>query len=168
MTVRSDRQKKILTEFREGPNLLEAAIAGLSEAELDIATHEDGWSIWKIVHHIVDGDDLWKSFIKQAIGNSGGAFSLEWYWQMPQDEWAEQWAYEKRSIAPSLTMFRANRNHIMQLLEHTSGAWEKSLVIRWPRGEEQAVSVGWVVEIQTQHILGHVNAIGRIRKVHGI
>jgi hypothetical protein len=168
MTVRLTRQNQIITDFGDGPNLLEAAIAGLSESDLDIAPSSDCWTIRKIVHHLTDGDDIWKSFIKQAIGNTGGKFTLEWYWQMPQDEWAERWEYEKRAIGPSLVMFRASRDHIVQLLEHTSGVLEKSLMIRWLKGGEQDVSVGWVVEMQTQHVVEHVSDIGRIRESHGI
>ena len=161
-------QNEIIANYGDGPNRLEVAIAGLSEIDLDIALATDSWTIRKIVHHLADGDDLWKSFIKQAIGNPGGEFTLEWYWQMPQDEWAERWDYEKRAIGPSLIMFRASRVHTVQLLEHTSGVLEKSLLIRWPKGEDQDVSVGWVVEMQTQHVKEHVSDIGRIREAHGI
>jgi hypothetical protein len=66
------------------------------------------------VHHITDGDDLWKTFIKQAISNLGSEFSLEWYWQMPQVDWAGEWTYEDRPIEPYLALLRANRNDIKQ------------------------------------------------------
>ena len=61
---------------------LEAAVAGLSENELD--SPRGGWSIRQIVDHIVDGDDLWKTCIKAALGNSEGQFSLLWYWDLPR------------------------------------------------------------------------------------
>jgi hypothetical protein len=168
MTVQLTRHNQIITDFGNGPNLLETAIAGLTGSDLDIAISGDVWTIRDIVHHLTDGDDIWKSFIKQAIGNPGGEFTLEWYWQLPQDKWAEQWNYEKRTIDPSLAMFRANRGHIVQLLEHSSGALEKSLLIRWPKGEEQDVSVGWVVEMQTQHVVEHVHDIVSIREAHSV
>jgi uncharacterized damage-inducible protein DinB len=161
-------QSEIIADYADGPKRLETAIAGLSEADLDVAQSSDSWTIRQVVHHLTDGDDIWKVFIKRAIGNPGGEFTLEWYWQMPQDEWAERWVYEERAIDPSLALFRASRRHIVQLLEHIPGVWEKSLRIRWPNGEEQEVSVGWVVEMQTRHMEGHLGDIRRIREAHSI
>ena len=153
--------------FADGPDLLEAAIAGLSEGELDLAESDDTWTIRQLVHHIMDGDDLWKGFIKRAAGNPGGRFDLQWYWDMPQDEWVEHWAYARRKIEPSLALFRANRAHIVQLLDHLPGAWEQSLLVRWPNGVGQRLSVAAVVEMQARHLTGHLADIRRARQVQG-
>ena len=157
-------QHEIIANYAEGPRRLEAAIAGLSTTGLDHALSNDSWTIRQIVHHLADGDDIWKMFIKQASGNPGGEFVLEWYWQMPQDEWAARWAYRERAIEPSLALYHANRCHIVQLLEHTPGVWEKSLRIRWPDRGEQATSVRWVVEMQIRHLEAHMDEIRRIRE----
>ena len=165
--VKSDRNA-IITSYAGGPYLLETAIAGLSAAELDIAESDGRWTIRQIVHHVVDGDDIWKSFIKQAIGNPGSKFNLQWYWELPQDEWVVRWGYASRTIEPSLALFLANRVHIVQLLQEIPPAWEKTLLIKWPNGDEQEVSVAWVVEMQAQHVLGHVEDIRRALKAHRI
>ena len=163
----SDREA-IIARYADGPNQLETAIAGLSEGELDIAESDGTWTIRQIVHHVADGDDIWKVFIKRAIGNPGGKFDLQWYWAMPQDEWVKSWAYASRDIEPSLALFRSSRGHIVQLLEHMPQVWERSLLVRWPNGEEQEVSVAWVVEMQTQHLIGHLDDIQKARQVHGV
>ena len=163
----SDREA-IIARYAEGPTQLEAAIAGLPEGGLDIAESDDAWTIRQIVHHVTDGDDIWKVFVKRATGNPGGGFDLQWYWDKPQDEWAESWAYASREIEPSLALFRANRAHIVQLLESVPAAWEQTLVVRWPNGEEHQISVAWVVEMQARHVPGHVEDIRKARQVHGI
>lgn len=168
MSEQAFNQSEICANYAEGPNRLEAAIAGLSETGLDAALNNDSWTIRQIIHHITDGDDTWKGFIKRAIGNPGGNFMLEWYWQIPQTEWAEHWAYRKRAIEPSLALFRASRCHIVQLLEHIPGAWGNSLRLRLPNGEEQEVSIGWVMDMQSRHVDEHIGDIRRIREVHGI
>jgi hypothetical protein len=168
MNAQLTGQDETIADYGNCPDQLEAAIIGLSETNLDIGQSADSWTIRKIIHHIVDGDDIWKAFIKQAIGNQGGEFLLDWYWQIPQDEWAKRWDYQARSIEPSLLMFRANRGHIVQLLKHTPEAMERSLRIHWPEGGEQDISVGWVVEMQTQHVIDHVAEINKIRKTHGV
>ncbi|NIW43034.1 MAG: DUF664 domain-containing protein [candidate division Zixibacteria bacterium] len=168
MRSRKTNQQKIISEYGEGPNLLEDVLAGLSEADLDQWLQDDSWTIRQIVHHISDGDDIWKSFIKQAIGDPGGEFILHWYWQMAQDKWAERWKYKSRSISSSLALFRANRNHIVQLLEHAPHVLENCLLIRWPRAGEQDVSISWVLEMQSQHVQEHVEDIREIRELHGM
>jgi uncharacterized damage-inducible protein DinB len=168
MDEQMGNREVIIARYADGPDQVEAAIAGLSEGELDIAESDDTWTIRQIVHHIVDGDDIWKVFIKRAIGNPGGKFDLQWYWAMPQDEWVKSWAYASREIEPSLALFHASRGHIVQLLESMPAAWERSLVVRWPNGEEQKVSVAWVVEMQAQHVPGHLDDIRRARQVHGV
>jgi len=161
-------QSATLNGYRNGPVLLEKAISGLSETDLDLSLSSSSWTIRMVVHHVADGDEIWKSFIRQAIGDIGGEFKLQWYWQIPQDVWAEQWQYAQRAIEPSLAVFRANRTQTLQMIEHVPDAMSRRLLIRWPNGEEQEVGVGWVMEMQTQHVLGHVSDIGSIRKAFDI
>ncbi len=85
------RSENVLCRYAEGPARLEAALAGLTEAQLDLTLAAGGWSIRQIAHHVVDGDDLWKTPIKAALGCPSEPFSLLWYWDHPQDEWAERW-----------------------------------------------------------------------------
>jgi hypothetical protein len=167
MDEQTSHRESTIARYADGPDQLAAAIAGLSEGELDLAERDDTWTIRQIVHHIVDGDDIWKVFIKRAIGNPAGTFDLQWYWGMPQDEWVERWAYARREIEPSLALFRANRGHVVQLLDHVSGAWQQSLLVRWPNGTEQEVSVAAVVEMQARHVTGHLDDIRRARQVQG-
>lgn len=161
-------RKAVMARYARGPFQLETVIADLPKGGLDIAESNGAWTIRQIVHHVVDGDDIWKVFVKRAVGNPGGRFDLQWYWDKPQDEWVQSWAYASREIEPSLALFRANRVHIVQLLESLPSAWEQRLVVRWPNGEEQQVSVAWVVEMQARHVPGHVDDIRRARQVHGI
>ncbi|MBV7335008.1 DinB family protein [Chloroflexi bacterium TSY] len=169
MNTQSSRHDEIIANYGKCPSQLEAALSKLPASNLDIGESAESWTIREIVHHIADGDDLWKSFIKQAIGYSDGEFFFNWYWQAPQDEWVINWNYEARSIEPSLAMFRANRTHIVQLVRHTPGSMEKRLRVRWPTEVgEQAVSVASVLEGQTHHVFEHIAEIGRIREAHGV
>ncbi len=156
----------LLTLYTEGPEQLEAALAGLDEANLDEAETPESWTIRQIVHHLVDGDDLWNMCIKASLGDSRGLFSYRWYWEKPQDEWADHWGYAGREIEPSLALFRANRCHISQLLHQTPDAWEKYTLITLPDGEERATSVRYVVAMQMEHVEGHVKDIRAIREKH--
>ena len=169
MSAQSIDPDELIANYGNCPSELEAAILGLSERHLDIRKSTEDWTIRETIHHIADGDDMWKLFIKRAIGNPTGEYVFDWYWQVPQDEWAKRWSYKERAIEPSLALFQANRGHIVQLLRHTPGALEKSLRVRWPTQlGEQDVRVAMVVEGQTQHALAHIAAIREIREVHGV
>ncbi|MCX6168003.1 MAG: DinB family protein [Ignavibacteriales bacterium] len=157
-------QDKILELFKQGPDILENALAGLSDKALDYVPSKGGWSIRQIVHHIVDGDDLWKICIKIALGNEEAEFTLNWYIAFPQIEWAKQWSYEKRSIDVSLALFRAIRDHILQLLEYAPDGWTKSVQFRNPNGEIEVVPVGVVIKMQADHVVHHVKRISAIRQ----
>ncbi len=160
--------EEILARYSGGPAWLEVAIAGLDKAQLDTALDDTGWTIRQIVHHVVDGDDIWKTFVKLALGNSEAVFTLQWYWSLPQTVWAERWAYADRELEPSLALFAANRRHVVQLVEAIPDASERAVVIDWPHKEAERVTVGWVIEMQAQHVMGHVEEIGRIREAHGL
>jgi hypothetical protein len=158
----------ILARYADGPAQLEAAIAGLTESGLNLAPAADSWSIRQIVHHIVDGDDVWTLCIKAALGNSEGLLHFQWYWDKPQTEWAQNWAYASRAIEPSLTLFRANRLHVVDLIRQVPGSWERSIRIRWPNQDEGRITVGDVVESQANHTMGHIDDIRKIRQDHGL
>jgi uncharacterized damage-inducible protein DinB len=159
----AESQASVVAGYAEGPAQLEQAIAGLQDADLDAPPVQGGWTIRQIVHHIADGDDLWKAGIKAALGNEEGEFTLEWYWTVPQDLWASRWAYAARPIDVSLALFKATRAHVIQLLTHVPDAWSRSITVRKPSGETARLTVGAVVEMQTDHLQHHVRRILAIR-----
>jgi uncharacterized damage-inducible protein DinB len=162
-----DNQTSILAQYAQGPALLETSLAGSGEADLDARGSQVGWTIRQIVHHIVDGDDFWKLCIKSALGNEEGEFTLEWYWALSQDEWAERWEYSRRSVDVSLALFKANRAHVLQLLEQVPDAWQRSIGMRRPDGQTERVSVGTAIEVQARHVVHHTKRIRAIREQHG-
>ena len=158
MNIPEDRDGTI-SRFREGPMLLEGIVSSLQDRQLDFIPSGGGWSIRQIVHHIVDGDDIWKQGIKLAIGTKQAEFSLGWYGLQEQVTWADRWAYSRRSIGTSLLLLKAIREHLVQLLESLPEAWNRTVVVRTPKGTIERVSVGFVIQMQTEHLLHHVERI---------
>jgi DinB superfamily len=157
----------VMTRYREGPALLEDAVMNLTDADLDAQPSGGGWTIRQIVHHIVDGDDIWKLCIKMAMGNEQAEFSLGWYWGMPQQAWGDRWAYGRRSLGASLSLLKANRTHVLQLLESVPDAWDRAVVVRKRDGEVERIPVGFVVQMQADHVLHHVKRIRGILQERG-
>lgn len=159
-----ENQKEVIDLFKQGIEIFENAIARLSERELDYIPSNGGWSIRQIIHHVTDGDDIWKSYIKIALGNEEAEFSLKWYMKFPQTDWAEKWNYEKRPVDVSLELFKTNRNYILQLLAHVPHAWNKSAQFRDSNGEIEELPIGFVIKMQADHAIHHVKRIFEIRK----
>ena len=157
-------QNEILELFKRGPTILENALVDLKGIELDYAPINGGWTIRQIIHHVTDGDDLWKTCIKIALGNEQAEFTLQWYSAFPQTEWTKKWNYEKRSIDVSLALFRANRDHILQLLEYVPDSWNKSVQFQDSTGEVDVIPVGFVIQMQADHVEHHVKQITAIRE----
>ena len=160
-------ESAVLARYAEGPEQLERALEGLDEAGLDARVSQDGWSVRQVVHHIVDGDDLWKLCIKSALGNEDGEFTLGWYRAQSQDVWADRWRYSARSVDVSLALFRATRDHIVQLLEHVPDAWQRSIRVRTPDGQTERVTVGTVIQMQADHAVHHIGQIVAVRTTRG-
>jgi hypothetical protein len=159
-------RNEIINRYAKGPELIQQAVRGLSEKDLDLFEDAGTWTIREYVHHITDGDDIWKPFIKRALGNPNGVFDLHWYTQVPEQEyWSQAWAYKKRTITPSLALFRANRAHIVQLLRLIPDSLEKRLVVCFSDRHEEMTSVQDIVEMQTHHVEGHIADIQRILAV---
>lgn len=164
----TNTRRKILTRCAKGPSILESALDGMQGEQLDLTLSPDSWSIRQLIHHIADGDYLWKEFLLRAAGNPEAEFSLEWYWCLPQDEWVKRWSYAEREISHSLALLKANRQHTAELLGQVPDLWEKSLLIPARQGGQERVTVGEVIEMQCRHVEGHVEDIQHIRHAHGL
>ena len=157
-----------MARYLEGPALLARAVAGLPDADLDASPAQGGWTIRQIVHHVVDGDALWKSGILAALGETTGEFSFKWYWAMSQEEWVECWAYARRSLDASLNLLAANRIHVAQLLEAVPDGWDRSVGVHKPDGELWRLTVHALIEMQTDHLEHHLRRIASIRREGGL
>jgi uncharacterized damage-inducible protein DinB len=153
-----------LSRFQAGLAALEAVVSELSDDALDAVPSGGGWSVRQIVHHLADGDDIWKLAIKMAIGNDGAEFALGWYRTLTQREWADRWAYNSRPIGASLSLLKANRDNVLQILEHTPDAWNRAVSLRKSDGEVERVPVGFIVEMQAEHVFHHLRRIEEILK----
>jgi uncharacterized damage-inducible protein DinB len=93
------------------PNQLRAAVSGLSEAQLDAAYREGGWTVRQVVHHVADSHA--NAFIRFKL-----ALTEDWPTIKPYDEAA--WARLADSNLPidgSLAFIDALHQRWVALLE---------------------------------------------------
>lgn len=158
---------RALTCFRAGISALEEAVSGLKDEALDAEPTGGGWTVRQIVHHLADGDDIWKLAIKMAVGYDDAEFALGWYQAMAQQKWGDRWAYGSRPIDASLSLLRASREHILQLLDSAPEAWNRAVLLRTPDGQIERVPVGFIVEMQAEHVFHHLKRIQDILEQRG-
>jgi hypothetical protein len=167
MTDMIPDRSTVLSDYLAAPDRLTQVVAGLDAAMLDLSLTADTWTIRQLVHHIVDGDDLWSVAVKAALGNPDGVFTLQWYWDVPQTTWAEKWRYAARDVQPSLELFKANRLHIAQLLEAAPEAWDRAVTISARGHDDERVSVAEIIEMQARHAVEHITEIETILSREG-
>jgi hypothetical protein len=148
-----------LAKFQAAPLALEAVLSDVPTSRLEIEAHPGGWTIAAVVHHIADGDALWKACILAGLGDAGPVFSLEWYWTLPQHEWSQRWHYAGRPVADSLAMFLANRRITTAILAGTPRWWRRQVTIKWGDGELETQTILAVVESQANHAMQHIEEI---------
>ena len=52
--MRAVERAKLIRRYREGPQVLEAAVAGLGDADLGRRPEDGGWTAREVVHHVAD------------------------------------------------------------------------------------------------------------------
>lgn len=152
-----------LALYAAGLDVLDEALSGLAEPDLDLAGTPDGWTIRQIVHHIADGDDLWSMCLKAALAAPGCSYEHDWY--STDNACAKTLDYAGRAIEPAVALFQANRRHVVQLVRHLPDAWDRFVLFkRAAMPEPQSINVGFIVRIQARHALEHVEEIRAIRQ----
>ena len=106
-----DRERlDLMAEYRAGAATVDAALAGVTDEELD--RHPiDGWSARQVVHHLADSESMAYVRLRRLIAEDDPL--IQGY---DEPEWARRLHYD-RPIEPSLTLLRAVRAASLQLLE---------------------------------------------------
>ena len=160
--------EELLREYRKLPERLDEVIADLKEADLDLRKGDE-WSIREYICHLVEGEQLWQINLRVILGLYGAKFPFDWYPGHLQDEWAEFWAYDKRSLQVLLNQYRADTQYLVDILKNLPDAvWKHYGRVTWPGYfEESRYTVRDIVEMHLSHLDGHAEDIHAIRALHG-
>jgi hypothetical protein len=154
--------KKYLEKFSRGYGKLSSLVESLSEEDLNSSLNEDSWTIRQIIHHLADGAMIWGMFIRQALGDPGGEFKLQWYWDRTQDEWAEIWNYSGRDIQSSLELYGANQDSMLSILGSVEKPESFSLQMNLPGEKVHTHTIENAIRWQNIHIANHIKDIRQI------
>lgn len=154
---------KALEAYAAGPDMLKSALAGLSGEDLDRPGIQGGWTIREIVHHLADTDVRQTNYTKVALVSSGS--TIEFDWHPGNRSIARSLGYGRLPVEPSLTLFRANREHFSRILRAIPPAWDYYINVKESReAEGYKVTVAEWVEGMARHLQEHLQEIAEIRK----
>lgn len=144
----------LLDRFRTGFADVEAALAGISDSELDHPAPDGGWTARQVVHHLADSEGTAYVRLRRLIAEDDPMIV-----GYDEPEYARRLHYD-RPIASSLAVLRAVRESSLSLLESlTPAEWER----HGTHTESGAYSVGRWLEIYAAHSHDHADQIRAAR-----
>jgi len=140
----------LLDRFRTGYADVEAALAGITDRELDRPVPNGGWTARQIAHHLADSEAMAYIRLRRLIAEDEPM--IQGY---DEPEWARRLHYD-RPIGSSLAVLRAVREASLALLERlTPAEW----VRRGMHSESGEYTVDDWLRIYATHSHDHANQI---------
>jgi hypothetical protein len=141
----------LLQRYREGPDLLELAVFGLSDAELDYKPRDGGWSPREVVHHTADSELTSAIRLRKLLCEENA--QIQGYDEM---EFSRRLYYRERPVDTSLAAVRASRMASASLLERlTETEWART----GTHADSGPYTVETWLEIYADHCHDHAKQI---------
>ena len=146
-----ERRQALVRQYREGPAIVEAALAGATDAELDARPADGGWTARETAHHIADSEITSAIRLRrliaeenpEIIGYDGNVF-------------AEKLYYGSRPVASALATITAARVGTAEILDHlTEAEWART----GSHNEHPSYGVSEWLEIYAVHCHEHAEQI---------
>ncbi len=149
-----DERRAHIKAYRDGYHMVEAALAGATDQELDARPAPDKWNAREIVHHLADSEMTAAVRLRRLVAEEQpnvGSYD--------EAEYARRLHYN-RPIAASLQAFRFARESTADLLDRmTPEEFNRAGV----HPEHGAYSVDRWLEIYAKHAHNHAQQITRAR-----
>jgi DinB superfamily len=111
----AQRRRELIAQYREGPNVVERVVAGLSDTELDHAPADGGWSARQVIHHLADSEMTSAVRLRRLIAEDDPV--IQGY---DEAEFARRLYYDARPPDASLAALRASRESTASILDRLS------------------------------------------------
>ena len=148
---------ELIEEYARGPQLLRAALEGMTPDEIDAAPIAGRWSTRQVICHIADFEPVYADRMKRCIAEDrpplrGGDPNV----------FASRLAYEARDIEEELQLIEAVRRHMARLLRAMPAEAFAREGIHSVDGPLSVETLLWRI---TGHVPHHVKFIEEKRQV---
>jgi hypothetical protein len=159
-TITSTERQSLIDDIAAAPAKMRAAVAGLSEAQLDTPYREGGWTVRQVVHHVPDSHLNAYTRLKLALTEETPTIR-------PYDEaaWAKLADVHDTPIETSLTLLDVLHQRWMTLWRSMSDAdFARTLVHPEHKG---TFDLDWLLQMYGWHSRHHVAHITTLRERSG-
>jgi hypothetical protein len=116
------RRQELIAQYREGPGVLEDALRGLSDEDLDRAPADGGWTAREVVSHMADSEMRSAVRVRQLLAEDDPV--IQGY---DEGEWATRLHYASRRPDAALLAVRGARESTVDILDELhDGDWSRS------------------------------------------
>jgi hypothetical protein len=149
-------RRRLLERYREGPDVLAASVADLSDQDLDRRPAEGGWTPREVVHHVADSEMTSAIRLRRLLAEEDPV--IQGY---DEEEFARKLHYQDRPIQASLDAVRAARQTTAEILERLPETdWQRS----GTHSEVGRYSVDTWLEIYAAHCHDHADQVRKALK----
>jgi len=120
--VDTERRSALVAQYEAGPEVLRAAVDGLTDVELDHRPADGGWTPREVVHHVADSEMTSAIRLRRLIAEEDPLIV-----GYDGDEFARRLHYANRPIEPALAAVEAARATTAQILHGlTDAEWSRA------------------------------------------
>lgn len=153
--MNSEQRNELIARYCQGPDAVEAALVGITEAEWDARPEGGGWTAREIVHHLADSEITSAIRLRRLVAED--APEIQGY---NEELFAQRLYYDKRPVAGALAALRVARETTAELLTHLDEAdWTRE----GTHSESGRYSVETWLEIYAAHAHDHAEQLRRAR-----
>ncbi|HUY12176.1 MAG TPA: putative metal-dependent hydrolase [Terriglobia bacterium] len=153
------QREHLISEIEQAPARLRAAVAGLSDAQLDTPYRESGWTVRQVVHHLADSHI--NAYIRFRLALTEQEPQIKPY---NQDDWAKLVDARTAPIELSLRLLESLHQRWVLLLKSMTGD-DFARTLRHP--EQGVVGLDRNLAIYAWHGRHHVAQINSLRERSG-
>ncbi len=152
--------RDLIERYKQGPELLRQAVAGMTPEQLDARPIPGRWSTREVVCHIVDFDQLYADRMKRVIAENEPSFSPS-----EPDAFAAHLAYSKRDLTKELELLTLLREQMAVILDSLPDEAFQRVGRHVVRG---LVTLQELLQAITDHIPHHVSFIEEKKAALGL
>ena len=141
------------------PDLLEQAVKGLNEAQLDTRYRDGGWTVRQVVHHLADSH--MNAFVRMKLLMTEETPTIKPY---DQEHWAELPDTKAFPVQSSISIIRGLHPRITHFLKTLpDSAWQRKGV----HPESGTITLDSLLVTYSKHGENHVGQITGLRARKG-
>jgi uncharacterized damage-inducible protein DinB len=153
------RRRENIGQIEAAPQNLRAAVAGLSEPQLDTPYREGGWTVRQVVHHLADSH--LNAYIRTRLALTEDTPTIKPY---SETRWAELVDARSADIQSSLTLMDSLHSRWVMLLKSLSPEECRRAFIHPEAGTRD---IDWLIALYSWHGRHHTAHITSLREQMG-